>query len=177
MQNLRFFHFMRSNFYQTLGNSFPLPLNPFNNHFPQSIYSCERHARAAASDFAKACIHYINTNLPGNVQVTASHTDFLKRFVDCFSEHFESEFSRRRLSHQKPSNGTITSTEEESDYTEHSDVPKTTKPFFRRLSFKGLKKGKVCNDQLWQLILISFFGLNFFFQIFVEFRTVPCIIQ
>lgn len=83
------------------------------------------------------------------MQVTATHTDFLKRFVDCFSEHFESEFSRRRLSHPKPSNGTITSTEEESiDYTDHSDVPKPTKPFFRRLSFKGLKKGKVRSVRL-----------------------------
>lgn len=121
-------------------------MNTIYFHFSSvflSIPSCERHARAAASDFAKSCIHYINTNLPGNVQVSASHTDFLKRFIECFSEHFETEFSRRRLSHQKPSNGTVTSVEDESDYADHSDLPKPNKPFFRRLSFKGLKKGKV----------------------------------
>lgn len=74
----------------------------------------------------------------------------MRRFVDCFSEHFETEFSRRRLSQQKPSNGTITSVEEESDYAvDHSDVPKPTKPFFRRLSFKGLKKGKVRWKKKW----------------------------
>lgn len=121
-------------------NLFSLELSTF-----LMFFSCERHARAAASDFAKACVHYINTNLPGNVQVTASHSEFMKRFVDCFSEHFETEFSRRRLSQQKPSNGTVPSSiEEESDYAvDHGDVPKPTKPFFRRLSFKGLKKGKV----------------------------------
>jgi hypothetical protein len=33
---------------------------------------------------------------------------------------------------------------EESDYSEDQDSPKTShKPFFRRLSFKGLRKGKV----------------------------------
>lgn len=79
------------------------------------------------------------------MQSTASHTDFMKRFVECFSEHFETEFSRRRLSHQKPNNGTVNSGDDETDYTDHTSThaPKSTKPFFRRLSFKGLKKGKV----------------------------------
>lgn len=63
----------------------------------------------------------------------------MKRFIECFSEHFETEFSRRRLSHQKP-NGTTNSIEEEPELNE---PPKPSKPFFRRLSFKGLKKGKV----------------------------------
>ncbi|XP_031631928.1 SH2B adapter protein 2 isoform X2 [Contarinia nasturtii] len=102
---------------------------------------CERHARAAAADFAKSCVHYINTNLPGNVQISASHTDFMKRFIECFSEHFETEFSRRRLSHQKP-NGTVNSIDEDAERIDHVDAPKPSKPFFRRLSFKGLKKGK-----------------------------------
>lgn len=109
------------------------------------FFSCERHARAAASDFAKSCVHYINTNLPGNVQVSVSHTDFMKRFIECFSEHFETEFARRRASQQK-TNGTANSIEEEPDRIEPIDVPKPSKPFFRRLSFKGLKKGKV---SLW----------------------------
>lgn len=106
------------------------------------LFSCERHARAAASDFAKSCVHYINTNLPGNVQVSASHTDFMKRFIECFSEHFETEFARRRASQQK-SNGTVNSIDEENDRVEPMEAPKPSKPFFRRLSFKGLKKGKV----------------------------------
>lgn len=57
---------------------------------------CERHARAAASDFAKSCVHYINKNLPENVRATVSHREFMVRFVECFSDHFDSEFSRRR---------------------------------------------------------------------------------
>lgn len=57
---------------------------------------CERHARAAASDFAKSCVHYINKNLPENVRTTVSHREFMVKFIDCFSDHFDSEFSRRR---------------------------------------------------------------------------------
>lgn len=57
---------------------------------------CERHARAAASDFAKSCVHYINKNLPENVRATVSHREFMVKFVECFSDHFDSEFSRRR---------------------------------------------------------------------------------
>lgn len=117
-------------------------------HCVTFFFSCERHARAAASDFAKSCVHYINTNLPGNVQVSASHTDFMKRFIECFSEHFETEFSRRRLSHQKP-NGTVNSIEEEPEQTNQVEAPKPSKPFFRRLSFKGLKKGKVYTLKLF----------------------------
>lgn len=80
----------------------------------------------------------------------------MKRFVECFSEHFETEFSRRRLSHQKPSNGTVNSGDDEPDYTDHTSThaPKPTKPFFRRLSFKGLKKGKV-------IALVSFVVFQF----------------
>lgn len=102
---------------------------------------CERHARAAASDFAKSCIHYINTNLPENIRQQVSHRDFMRKFVDSFSEHFETEFFRRKA-HHKTGNGTATVLEE-SDYSEETDSPKiNNKPFFRRLSFKGLRKGK-----------------------------------
>lgn len=61
---------------------------------------CERHARAAASDFAKSCVHYINKNLPENVRTTVSHRDFMIKFIECFSEHFDTEFSRRRVHHK-----------------------------------------------------------------------------
>lgn len=127
----------------------------------------------------------------------------MKRFIECFSEHFETEFSRRRLSHQKPSNGTVTSTEDEPDYTDHADhlAQKPTKPFFRRLSFKGLKKGKVIQFKIhssqtpyhahthtpherrktpsttivyW--FSFSFFFLSFFFNLILEFCVVAGII-
>lgn len=62
--------------------------------------SCERHARAVASDFAKSCVHYVNTNLPENVRATVSHRDFMKKFIECFSDNFETEFSRRRIHHK-----------------------------------------------------------------------------
>lgn len=41
-------------------------------------------------------------------------------------------------------NGTAAASEG-SDYSEDQDSPKIQKPFFRRLSFKGLRKGKVIN--------------------------------
>lgn len=47
--------------------------------------------------------------------------------------------------HIVPQTGNGTTTiHEESDYPEEIDTPKTNhKPFFRRLSFKGLRRGKV----------------------------------
>lgn len=102
---------------------------------------CERHARAASADFARSCVHYITTNLPESARQTVSHRDFMRRFVDCFQEHFGHDFDRRRIQ-CKTGNGTVVL--EESDYSEDTDSPKTNhKPFFRRLSFKGLRKGKV----------------------------------
>lgn len=102
---------------------------------------CERHARAASADFARSCVHYITTNLPESARQTVSHRDFMRRFVDCFQEHFGHDFDRRRMQ-CKTGNGTVVL--EESDYSEDTDSPKTNhKPFFRRLSFKGLRKGKV----------------------------------
>lgn len=118
-------------------------------------------------------MHYISTNLPGNVQVSATHTDFMKRFIECFSEHFETEFTRRRQSHQKI-NGTVNTIEEEDiEQISHIDVAKPSKPFFRRLSFKGLKKGKVCTGK-WhafdinhdQMIKTSQSSIDFYLIIF-----------
>ncbi|XP_034941555.1 SH2B adapter protein 1 isoform X2 [Chelonus insularis] len=123
---------------------------------------CDRHARAAASDFAKAFCTYVSLNLPESARTTLSHRDFLRKFIDTFCEHFENEYLRR--SARSPSfhdtrhvipNSTsqnnrtplrASSHEEFSDYSEHDGEivsPKPThKPFFRRLSFKGFKKGK-----------------------------------
>lgn len=58
---------------------------------------CERHARAASADFARSCVHYITTNLPESARQTVSHRDFMRRFVDCFQEHFGHDFDRRRM--------------------------------------------------------------------------------
>ncbi|XP_043278994.1 SH2B adapter protein 1 [Venturia canescens] len=129
---------------------------------------CDRHARASASDFAKAFCTYVSLNLPESARATLSHRDFLRKFIDTFCEHFESEYLRR--SARSPSfhdtrnpasidrdsvNSTVqnnrvpvraSSHEEFSDYSEQDGEtvsPKPVhKPFFRRLSFKGLKKGK-----------------------------------
>lgn len=61
---------------------------------------CERHARAAATDYAKSCVQYTNHNLPENVRKQVSHREFLRKFLDCFSEHFEKEFYRRNTKHK-----------------------------------------------------------------------------
>lgn len=103
---------------------------------------CERQAKAAAQDFAKACLHYVQTgtNDP-TVRQQPTHKDLLKKFVECFSEQFEYEIGKLKALHKLP-NGTHTG-HDESDYSEDTDSPKTQhKPFFRRLSFKGLRRGK-----------------------------------
>ncbi|XP_033341988.1 SH2B adapter-like protein Lnk [Megalopta genalis] len=134
---------------------------------PGWIEFCERHARASASDFAKAFCTYVSLNLPECARSNLSHRDFLRKFVESFCEHFETEYLRRTV--RSPSlydarhttindrdvnvtnqNNSATihasSHEEFSDYSEHDGdaiSPKPVhKPFFRRLSFKGLKKGK-----------------------------------
>lgn len=101
---------------------------------------CERHARAAATDFAKSCINYINTNLIDDARII-SHRNFMQKFLDSFGECFEMEFTRRK-NHLKAGNGTAV-VPEESDISEDQVSPKIfPKAFFRRLSFKGLRKGK-----------------------------------
>ncbi|XP_012223613.1 SH2B adapter protein 2 isoform X2 [Linepithema humile] len=132
------------------------------------IEFCERHARASASDFAKAFCAYVSLNLPESARANLSHRDFLRKFVESFCEHFESEYLRQgvrslslhdtrsitsnerdiNLTNQNATNAPVraSSHEEFSDYSEHEGEavsPKPAhKPFFRRLSFKGLKKGK-----------------------------------
>lgn len=57
---------------------------------------CERHARAAATDFAKSCVHYIHKNLAESARGSVSHREFMQKFIACFAEQFDSEFMRRR---------------------------------------------------------------------------------
>ncbi|XP_077278320.1 SH2B adapter-like protein Lnk isoform X2 [Temnothorax americanus] len=131
------------------------------------IEFCERHARASASEFAKAFCAYVSLNLPESTRANLSHRDFLRKFVESFCEHFESEYLRQSvrslslhdtrsvISNERDVNLASQNTnapvrasshEEFSDYSEHDGEavsPKPAhKPFFRRLSFKGLKKGK-----------------------------------
>lgn len=98
---------------------------------------CERHAAAAAQDFSRSCVRYIAVNLPENARATVTHRDFLKKFVEAFSEHFEADFCRRRQTGKCVNGvGGRHSNEEVSDgaNSEAEDgSPKLThKPFFRR---------------------------------------------
>ncbi|XP_066592473.1 SH2B adapter protein 2 isoform X2 [Prorops nasuta] len=121
------------------------------------IEFCDRHARATASDFAKAFCTYVSLNLPESARANLSYQTFLTKFVESFCEHFQTEYLRRT---NRPLNERDTvlpiqnnnapirasSHEEFSDYSEHDGETISPKPahkaFFRRLSFKGLKKGK-----------------------------------
>jgi hypothetical protein len=103
---------------------------------------CERQAKTAAQDFAKAWLQYLHPI--GHEPVTrptVTNKEIMKKFCDCVSEQFEFEIVKLKALHKVP-NGTHTG-HDESDYSEDTDSPKTQhKPFFRRLSFKGLRRGK-----------------------------------
>lgn len=95
------------------------------------IEFCERHAQAAAQDFSKSCIQYINTSIQENTNVSLTYRDFLKRYVDTFTEQFEIDFNKRKLHSAKISNGFVSKNEEEID-TEEGSPKMHHKPFFRR---------------------------------------------
>ncbi|XP_061723087.1 SH2B adapter protein 1 [Cydia pomonella] len=104
---------------------------------------CERQAKAAAPEFARAAYwKYVQSSATDPTsRPSVSHKDLLKKFVDSFSDQFEIEIGKLKAQHKVP-NGTHTG-HDESDYSEDTDSPKTQhKPFFRRLSFKGLRRGK-----------------------------------
>ncbi|XP_017848648.1 SH2B adapter protein 1 isoform X2 [Drosophila busckii] len=105
---------------------------------------CDRHARAAASDFAKACISYINGNLPPEEARNIPHRSFALKFAECFPEHFDTEFFRRR-SNLKSGIGSLfneSTSGADFDSEEHEVSRLFPKSLLRRLSFKGLRKGK-----------------------------------
>lgn len=112
---------------------------------------CERHARAAACDFAKACINYINGNLPPEEARNIPHRSFAVKFVECFSDHYDTEFFRRR-SNLKTGIGSLFENSGGSgadfDTEEHEVSRLFPKSLLRRLSFKGLRKGKVSGCRL-----------------------------
>lgn len=107
---------------------------------------CDRHAQAAAQDFSRSCVQYISMNLPENARASLTHADFLNKFVESFTRHFELDFCKRRLQSQRiSSNGARHHGDDLSDNTSDNEdgSPKMQhKPFFRRLSFKVLRKGK-----------------------------------
>lgn len=93
---------------------------------------CERHAQAAAQDFSKSCMQFINTCLQENAGSSISYRDYLKKYVDTFTEQFEIDFNKRRLHNTKISNG-VGSKNEENAETEDGSPKMLHKPFFRRL--------------------------------------------
>ncbi|KAH8313807.1 hypothetical protein KR067_012099 [Drosophila pandora] len=96
---------------------------------------CERHAKVAATDFAKACITYINGNLPPEEARNIQHRSFAQKFVESFSAHYDTEFFNRRTT-LKSGRGSV-------EFDEEHEVPRLlSKSLLRRLSFKGLRKGK-----------------------------------
>ncbi|XP_054746052.1 SH2B adapter protein 2 isoform X2 [Anastrepha obliqua] len=99
---------------------------------------CERHSRVAAADFAKACISYINGNLPPEEARNISYRSFGQKFVEAFVDHFDTEFCLRR---NNLKTGNCNSLEESGNAADDSSKI-FHKAFFRRLSFKGLRKGK-----------------------------------
>ncbi|XP_034237608.1 SH2B adapter protein 1 isoform X3 [Thrips palmi] len=107
---------------------------------------CDKHAKSAAADFANAFSSYNSSHMSDTARHHVSHKEFLRKFIDCFQEHFEAECGSQNAAAGKSlANGTL-GHDDMSDYSEHdaeSPSPKPQpKPFFRRLSFKGLKKGK-----------------------------------
>lgn len=117
------------------------------------IEFCNKHAKLAASNFARSFIGYVNSHNLNSA--TLEHKEFISKFVDTFVEHFETELNRYKdkghLSNgvAGPSgiNGHNEHHHEPSDYFEQEPPeprsPKLLhKPFFLRLSFKALKKGK-----------------------------------
>lgn len=56
---------------------------------------CERHAKVAASDFARAFSAYVNLDLPESAKANLSYRDFLRKFVETFCDHFEAEYSKK----------------------------------------------------------------------------------
>lgn len=92
---------------------------------------CERHAQAAAQDFSKSCMQYMNINLQENACVPITYKDFVKRYIETFTEQFEIDFNKRRLHNTKITNGVGSKNDENAD-TEDGSPKMHHKPFFRR---------------------------------------------
>lgn len=102
------------------------------------IEFCERHAQAAAQDFSKSCMQYMNINLQENAGSSVTYKDFLKRYLESFSEQFEIDFNKRRLHNTKITNGVGPKNEDENADAEDGSPKMHHKPFFRRYVLKFL---------------------------------------
>lgn len=107
---------------------------------------CDKHAKSAAADFANAYTLYISSHMSDSARHHASHKDILRKFVECFQEHFEAEFvahNANTVVEKSLANG-ASGHEDTSDYSEHDTDMSSPKPqqksFFRRLSLKGKAK-------------------------------------
>lgn len=96
------------------------------------IEFCERHAQAAAQDFSKSCMQFINMTISENAASSVTHKELLHKFIDCFTEQFEMDFNKRRLHNTKISNGLGAKNDEEIFENEEGSPKLQHKPFFRR---------------------------------------------
>ncbi|KAL1501314.1 hypothetical protein ABEB36_006658 [Hypothenemus hampei] len=106
------------------------------------IEFCERHAVAAAQDFSKSCHNYINMCLPETARNLVNHKDLMKKFLEYFADEFDKDFIKRRMGVTKCVNGITGSMYEDGFELDDGSPKMTQKPFFRRLSFKMLRKSK-----------------------------------
>uniref|UniRef100_T1IQ70 SH2 domain-containing protein n=1 Tax=Strigamia maritima TaxID=126957 RepID=T1IQ70_STRMM len=109
---------------------------------PSWVDICNRHAHRAAAQLAAELRIFI-ADRPSSA--TSGSEDFSKKFCDSFSDYFEAELKRRdNVNKSNESLGGVAA-KVSSDSSDCSDreSPKTNhKRFFRRLSFKGLTRGK-----------------------------------
>ena len=97
---------------------------------------CERHASVAAQDFSKSCIQFMSLNLSETAKATITYKDFLKKFIDTFSEHFETDFNKRKSQTNKVVNG-ASRLEDDTSENEEGSPKMQQKPFFRRYAGAG----------------------------------------
>lgn len=99
---------------------------------------CERHAQAAAQDFSKSCMQYMNLSSSDSVSSTITHKELLRKFIESFTEQFEMDFNKRRLHNTKISNGLNQRTDEEMFENDDGSPKLQHKPFFRRYNIFNL---------------------------------------
>lgn len=112
---------------------------------------CDKHAKSAATEFANAFNSYTSSHMSDAARLSVPPKEFLRKFIECFQEHFETECGglQSPATEKSVANGAVGPAgghDDLSDYSEHDTDMSSPKPqaknFFRRLSFKGLKKGK-----------------------------------
>ena len=109
------------------------------------VQFCDKEAKSVALEFSKAWKLYLSTNEHNNLE----KKELIDKFIEQLSSYLETYFSNDDF---KVQNGSTISARSasaddilEAASDEGPDSPSLKivhKPFFRRLSFKGLKKGK-----------------------------------